>query len=251
MKQRYFIYLVFKGTNYCGWQIQNNEQTVQGTLQNAFSLKLGEKVSITGAGRTDTGVHANYFIAHFNTEKDLPKNFIYQLNNFLPNDIAINKIIKVKEQAHARFDAISRTYKYYINTKKNPFNFDYALFLPYNLDMDKMNKACEILINYDDFTSFSKLHTDTKNNICKIFEAKWEKSNDKLIFTITANRFLRNMVRAIVGTMINVGRNKISINDFENIIKAKNRSLAGHSAKAKGLFLHYINYPNDIFKLDK
>jgi tRNA pseudouridine38-40 synthase len=244
LKQRYFIYLAFKGTNYYGWQVQNNEQTVQGTLQNAFSLKLGDKISITGAGRTDTGVHANYFVAHFDTDKIIDENFIYQINNFLPDDIAINKIIKVKNDAHARFDAISRTYKYFINTTKNPFNNDYALFISQNLDIQKMNQACSVLFNYEDFTSFSKLHTDTKTNNCKIFEAKWEKTNNQLIFTITANRFLRNMVRAITGTMIDLGRNKITVSDFENIIKAKNRQLAGHSAKAKGLFLDYIKYAN-------
>lgn len=246
MKQRYFIYLAFKGTNYYGWQIQNNEQTVQGTLQNAFSLKLGDKISITGAGRTDTGVHANYFVAHFDTDKIIDENFIYQINNFLPDDIAINKIIKVKNDAHARFDAISRTYKYFINTTKNPFNNDYALFISQNLDIQKMNQACSVLFNYEDFTSFSKLHTDTKTNNCKIFEAKWEKTNNQLIFTITANRFLRNMVRAITGTMIDLGRNKITVSDFENIIKAKNRQLAGHSAKAKGLFLDYIKYSDNL-----
>jgi len=246
LKQRYFIYLAFKGTNYYGWQIQNNEQTVQGTLQNAFSLKLGNKISITGAGRTDTGVHANYFVAHFDTDKIIDENFIYQINNFLPDDIAINKIIKVKNDAHARFDAISRTYKYFINTTKNPFNNDYALFISQNLDIQKMNQACSVLFNYEDFTSFSKLHTDTKTNNCKIFEAKWEKTNNQLIFTITANRFLRNMVRAITGTMIDLGRNKITVSDFENIIKAKNRQLAGHSAKAKGLFLDYIKYSDNL-----
>ncbi len=247
MKQRYFIYLSYKGTNYCGWQIQNNEQTIQGTLQNAFSLKLGEKINITGAGRTDTGVHANYFVAHFDTAKIINDNFVYSINTFLPNDIVINKIIKVKSDAHSRFDAISRTYKYYINTKKNPFNFDYSLLVLQKLDINKMNDACKILFKYDDFTSFSKLHTDTKTNNCKIFDAKWNKLNNQLIFTITANRFLRNMVRAIVGTMLDIGKNKISINEFEDIIKSKNRQLAGHSAKAKGLFLDYINYPKNFF----
>lgn len=247
MKNKYFIYLAFNGTNYFGWQIQKNEETVQGVLQRVISLKLREEITVIGAGRTDTGVHASFFVAHFSTSKIITDNFVYKLNSFLPKDIVVKKIIKVKENAHARFDAIKRTYKYYISTQKNPFNTDFELVLLKNLDIDKMNKCCDILNKYEDFTSFCKLHTDTKNNNCNIFYSKWEKIGNQIIFTITANRFLRNMVRAIVGTMLDVGENKISISEFKNIIEKKNRALAGHSAKAKGLFLYDIKYPDDIF----
>ncbi len=242
MTKRYFIQLAYNGANYHGWQIQPKDISVQEVLQKALSLKLNDKIDITGAGRTDTGVHSSYFVAHFDTEKEIPQNLVYQLNNFLPNDISIKKISEVHSDAHARFDATYRIYKYYISTEKNPFNDKLSLKILQKLDLELMNKACKVLYRHTDFTSFSKLHTDTKTNNCKIELAKWEQNGSEIIFTIKADRFLRNMVRAIVGTMLEIGKNKIAIEEFDNIITQKNRSKAGHSAKGHALFLVDIGY---------
>ncbi|OQX99994.1 MAG: tRNA pseudouridine(38-40) synthase TruA [Bacteroidetes bacterium 4572_128] len=246
MKQKYAIELSYNGKNYHGWQIQNNAITVQGVLEEKISTFLREKIEIIGAGRTDTGVHSKFFVADFNSKNFFldkkEKNFIFKINRFLPNDIAINKIFKVKNNFHSRFDALSRTYKYYIETKKNPFNQETSLIVQKNLNVEKMNEASKILFEYKDFTSFSKVNTDTKTNICKIYKANWVKKNSILIFEIKANRFLRNMVRAIVGTILEVGEEKINISDFRKIIELKNRSKAGVSAAAKALFLTKIEY---------
>ena len=251
MKFRYFIQLNYKGTNYHGWQIQPNAITVQEVLKNAFSTILKEKIEITGAGRTDTGVHAGFFIAHFNsmrTDIHNDEKLLFRINGFLPKDIAIQKIYQVTNEAHARFDAMSRTYHYYIHQGKDPFLLESSYFLSRKLDVDLMNKACKRLLSYTDFTSFSKLHTDVKTNNCKITQAFWTQEGHKLKFTITADRFLRNMVRAIVGTLIDIGKKKISIEDFILIIESKNRSDAGVSVPAHGLYLENITYPDTIFK---
>jgi tRNA pseudouridine38-40 synthase len=251
VKYRYFIQLNYKGTNYHGWQIQPNAITVQEVLKNSFSTILKEDIEITGAGRTDTGVHASFFIAHFNSlRSDLQNDnkLLFKINGFLPKDIAIQKIYQVTNDAHARFDAISRTYHYYIHQEKDPFLLESSYFLTHKLDVDIMNKACELLQSYTDFTSFSKLHTDVKTNNCKITQAFWSKEDHKLKFTITADRFLRNMVRAIVGTLIDVGKMKISLEDFILIIESKNRSDAGVSVPAHGLYLDNITYPDTIIK---
>ena len=250
MKQRYYIQLSYKGTNYHGWQIQPNATSVQEVLTKSFSTILRNEIEITGAGRTDTGVHASYFIAHFDSHiSDLhsDKKFLFKINGYLPKDIAIQKIVKVKSDAHARFDAISRTYHYYIHCQKDPFLDESSYFLSQKLDIDLMNKASELLFQFTDFTSFSKLHTDVKTNNCKITEAFWTKEDYKLKFTISADRFLRNMVRAIVGTLIDVGKNKITLEDFIRIIENKDRSDAGVSVPAHGLFLSNIIYPKNIF----
>lgn len=247
---RYFIQLSYLGTNYCGWQIQPNEPTVQEVLNTAFSTILQEKIEITGAGRTDTGVHASYYIAHFESLNTLLHNdqkILLKINGFLPIDIAVQKIIQVLPDAHARFNATSRTYNYFIHQQKDPFIVDTSWFLPYKLDIQKMNDACNLLLQFTDFTSFSKLHTDVKTNNCKIFGAQWTQDDYKLTFTIKADRFLRNMVRAIVGTMIDVGRGKINLEDFVQIIERKNRSEAGMSVPAHGLFLAAIEYSPEIF----
>jgi tRNA pseudouridine38-40 synthase len=247
--KRYFIHLNFKGTNYHGWQVQENALTVQGELQNAFSILLKEKIKIIGCGRTDTGVHARNFYAHFDTKKiDLStrKDIIYKLNRLLPEDIAILGIYATNKNAHSRFDALSRIYKYYICTGKNVFKNDYLWQQSLNLDIEIMNKVAEQLKNYKDFTSFSKLHSNTKTNYCKIYKAYWQKNNEVIIFTIEADRFLRNMVRSIVGTLIDVGKGKIDYNDFCRIIEAKDRNKAGMSVPAKGLFLEDITYPYNI-----
>lgn len=250
MKNRYFIQLSYKGTNYHGWQIQPNAISVQEILTKAFSTILREEIEITGAGRTDTGVHASYFIAHFDSEKEnlnLDKKLIFKLNSYLPKDIAIYKILAVHPEAHARFDANSRTYYYYIHQQKDPFLLETSYYLPQKLDIDLMNKACELLFQFNDFTSFSKLHTDVKTNNCIIKKAFWTQDYYKLKFTITADRFLRNMVRAIVGTLIDIGKKKITLEDFIQIIENKNRSDAGISVPAQGLFLANITYHKNIF----
>lgn len=250
MTYRYFIRLSYQGTNYHGWQIQPNAISVQEVLCKAFSTILRENIEITGAGRTDTGVHATNFIAHIDSIKDnLHKDskIIFKLNSILPKDIAIHSIKKVKNNAHARFDATSRTYHYFIHQAKDPFILETSTYIPFQLDIDKMNAAAELLFDYTDFTSFSKLHTDVKTNNCKVTKAIWTISDKKLHFTITADRFLRNMVRAIVGTLIEIGKGKITINDFKNIIESKNRSNAGTSVPAQGLFLVQIDYPAEIY----
>ena len=247
---RYFMFLSFEGTNYHGWQIQPNAFTVQQTLENALSLILGEKITSIGAGRTDAGVHAAMFCIHFDSLKediDSDKKLMFRLNEFLPSDIAVKSIRKVIPEANARFSAINRTYKYHILKTKNPFKQLWSWHINYPLNVSLMNTACNVLKEYSDFTSFSKLHSDAKTNICNISSAEWIEDDDEIIFLITANRFLRNMVRAIVGTMVNLGSGKIGIEDFRKIIETKDRCKAGKSAPAKGLFLTDINYPDNIF----
>jgi tRNA pseudouridine38-40 synthase len=251
LTNRYFIFLSYNGTSYHGWQIQENGITVQSILNKAISQVLRTEIETIGAGRTDTGVHAAKFVAHFDFVKQLSQEELidlqYKLNSNLPNDIAISKIIQVKEDTHARFSALSRTYKYYISPVKNPFKFGSSYFFKGDLDINLMNDAAKILFEYTDFTSFSKLHTQTKTNNCKIFEAKWEEENGLIVFTIKADRFLRNMVRAIVGTLIDVGRGKIDIKKFKEIIELKSRSEAGFSVPACGLFLEEVEYSKDVF----
>ncbi len=247
---RYFIFISFKGTSYHGWQVQPNSVTVQKILDQALTRILGQATSATGAGRTDSGVHAKVFCAHFDSpDSDLNKikNLTFRLNRFLPEDISVTAIRKVLPGSSARFSAMSRTYKYYISRIKDPFDKDSSWFLYGNLDIDSMNRASAILKDHSDFTSFCRLHSDNKTNICKIFRAGWEETENRMIFTIQADRFLRNMVRAIVGTMVEVGTGKIRMEEFEKIILSKDRSSAGMSAPAKGLFLVDIEYPEEIF----
>jgi len=243
---RYFINLSYKGTNYHGWQIQPNAITIQEILQKALSILLKKNTEIIGAGRTDTGVHASFFIAHFDSLIEIDTTTIcFAINRIIPKDIVVHSICLVSNDAHSRFSAISRTYKYYITLKKDPFALETSTYIWGDLNLKAMNSACKILFEYTDFTSFSKLHTDTMTNNCKIMFANWEsiEESGKLIFTIKADRFLRNMVRAIVGTMLEIGRGKISIVDFRHIIESKNRSNAGVSAPPEGLFLCDIEYP--------
>jgi tRNA pseudouridine38-40 synthase len=246
---RYFIELAYDGSNYCGWQAQDNAATVQQQIEMALKYKLRLEAKVTGCGRTDSGVHARQFFAHFDAHHDLSSDKLKmatnEINGFLPEDIAVHRIFKVSDDVHARFDAISRTYKYYLNTNKDPFSRNYAWNYRAMMNLELMNIAAGRLLHHSDFTSFAKLHTDTKTNYCKITEAFWKDSGGMLIFTITANRFLRNMVRAIVGTLFDVGRGKISPEKFDHIIEALDRKLAGKSAPAKGLFLHEIKYDWD------
>lgn len=250
---RYFIELSYKGTNYNGWQVQDNTpHTIQQVLEEKLSMYLKEKIEITGCGRTDTGVHAKNYFAHFDyAGKEIIENkdqCLFKLNTILPNDIGVQNIFQVKDEAHARFDATSRTYHYFLHQKKKPFIEDQSWYQYGELDFVKMNKAAEILLNTIDFTSFSKLNTQVNNNNCKVTKAEWKKLNDnEWCFEITADRFLRNMVRAIVGTLILVGKNKISIDDFKKIIENKNRNEAGMSVPAHALFLVNIVYPKELF----
>lgn len=248
-KQRYFIELAYNGTRFHGWQIQPNAQSVQGTLEYALSTICREKITIIGSGRTDTGVHASYFVAHFDSENvklDDP-DFTFKLNSFLNRDIVIYGLYKVNSDAHARFDALSRTYHYFISQQKDPFSQETCWYFTKPLDIENMNKACRMLFEYEDFTSFSKLHTDVKTNNCKIYEARWKLKKHHLIFAVKADRFLRNMVRAIVGTCIEVGLGKLNVDEFRNIIEAQDRAAAGASAPPEGLFLTDIVYPEEIF----
>ena len=244
---RYFIEFSYNGKAYHGWQNQPNAISVQQVLEESLSKLLRTEIKVMGAGRTDAGVHASQMFAHFETKEefDIPL-IIFKLNCFLPNDIAVQDIFEVHEKAHARFHALSRTYKYKIGTKKNVFTSDFYYHVYFPLDIDKMNEACNILFQYTDFQCFSKSNTDVKTYHCKMMEAFWELDNDELVFTIKADRFLRNMVRAIVGTMINIGLGKIEVNELHNIIKSKNRSEAGYSVPANGLFLTKITYPDTI-----
>ena len=244
---RYFIEFSYNGKNYHGWQLQPKAITVQGVLQNALTTILREEISVIGAGRTDSGVHALQMFAHFDTERELSDDLVRKLNAFLPYDIAVHSIRAVKTDAHARFDALKRTYQYHISIEKSPFRYDYSMPLTLPLNVDVMNEAAQILFDYTDFQCFSKTHTDVKTFNCKIYEAHWAVVEGELVFTITADRFLRNMVRAIVGTLINVGLQKLSLTGFEDIIISKSRSKAGASVPACGLFLTQVTYPEEIF----
>ncbi len=252
---RYFIFLSYDGTNYHGWQIQPNANSVQQTLNQALTTILRTEVTVTGAGRTDTGVHARLMVGHFDLtlqegEDAGRKGEVIKerLNSLLPWDIAVQKVVPVRNDANARFDATSRTYKYYICKEKDPFSRRYACQIRAELDYTLMNKACELLFHYTDFTSFSKLHTDVKTNNCTIMHAAWTRQDDNTwVFTIKANRFLRNMVRAIVGTLVDVGLHKNDLDGFRRIIEGKDRCIAGQSMPGNALFLTNIEYPEDLF----
>jgi len=240
---RYFIEFAYKGTNYHGWQSQPNAVTVQETLDKALSVVLNCAIETLGAGRTDTGVHASQMYAHFDCQQQLESDtIVYKLNSFLPNDIAVYHIISVNDHAHARFDAKKRTYEYHIYSAKNPFTNETSWYHHNELDVDLMNQAAKMLIGKRDFQCFSKVNTEVNNFICQIFEAHWHKENDELIFTISADRFLRNMVRAIVGTLVNIGLGKSTVAALNTIIESKDRGKAGFSVPAHGLFLTKIEY---------
>lgn len=241
---RYFLKIAYRGTKYHGWQKQEGQPTVQEALENAISLLLRKKIEVLGCGRTDTGVHAAEYYLHFDSDVELEGDrFVYKLNGILDLDIAVNELIPVQIDAHARFDATSRTYRYFIHQQKNPFLNDTSSFVAEKLDLNIMNEAATLLIAHKNFESFAKTGSYVGNYNCDIFTAFWSLSEGQLIFEITANRFLRNMVRAVVGTMLQVGMGKISLVDFVKIIESNNRSNAGKSVDAKGLFLFRIKYP--------
>ncbi len=247
---RYFIHLSYDGSRYHGYQIQPHSDSVQQTLEQCLSLKLGQTISVTGCGRTDTGVHARNYYAHFDFENEIEnlETLSDQLNAFLPEDIAVYRIWSVQPEAHARFDAVSRTYHYYITRIKNPFHIHDAFFLYGKLDVEKMQQAANILFEYKDFTSFSKVHTQVKTNNCKIMEARWLEQDGLLVFRIKADRFLRNMVRAIVGTLLEVGKERMTLEEFRSVIERKDRCEAGTSVPAHALFLEEVEYNPVILK---
>lgn len=243
---RYFMHLAYNGTPFHGWQIQPNAPTVQELLEKALSIFCNEKIAVVGCGRTDTGVHASCFYAHFDTEQNFEQQQLQHITNkinaFAGENVAIYRIFPVTDDFHARFSALSRTYQYHVATSKMPFLQDFVYRMFFKLDVAKMNQAAQILFQYEDFTSFSKLHTQTATNNCTIMHAHWDEVDNHLVFTIKANRFLRNMVRAVTGTLIDVGRDKLSTDDFRNIIESRNRCNAGSSLPAKALFLTHVDY---------
>ena len=244
MVKRYFIWLSYDGTNYHGWQVQPNGISVQGELQRVLSTLLRQDISITGAGRTDAGVHARVMAAHFEYDGEIDcKLLAYKMNRMLAGDIVIDRIEEVAPELHARFSATERTYHYYIHTRKDPFLRHYSCEIHYPLDFEKMNEAGRILTEYEDFGAFCKAHSDVKTTLCHVTRAEWIQTGDTTwYFVITANRFLRNMVRAVVGTLVDVGRGRLSIEDFRKVIEGKKRTDAGDSMPGNALFLEDVRY---------
>ncbi len=249
---RYFIHLAYNGASYCGWQTQPGLPTVQFTLEQRLGTLLRQPVAVVGCGRTDTGVHASDFYAHFDVDRldddklisscDNLSTLIFKLNNILPPDIAVFDIFPVADNAHARFDATARTYQYHVSDRKLPFRQGQCARIYYHPDLDLMNRAAEVLMEYDDFTSFAKLHTQVKTNICHLTYARWERVGEEMVFTIRSNRFLRNMVRSVTGTLLDVGRGKLTIDGLREIIERKDRCAAGVSMPPQGLFLTKVEY---------
>lgn len=249
---RYFVELSYKGTAFNGWQRQPSAPSVQQTIEEALSTILRTPTEIVGAGRTDTGVHAAHYVAHFDCPTPIADcaSLTYHLNALLPEDIALKKIYPVREDAHARFDATEREYRYYIEPRKNPFTRQTSWQLTLPLDIEAMNRAAEVLLTTEDFTTFAKLGSNNSSNICHIFCARWEvEPSGQIVFTFRANRFLRNMVRAVVGTLVDVGRGKLSPEQFAAIVAAKDLSKSSSSAPAAGLFLTDVTYPKEITQL--
>lgn len=241
---RYFITFSYDGTRYHGWQIQPNGNSVQAELQRALTILLRHETTVVGAGRTDAGVHARMMVAHFDTDCALDcAQTAYRLNRILPRDIAVSKVGQVAGDMHARFSATSRTYHYYIHTSKDPFRRAWSCELHYDLDFDAMNRAAAVLMEYDDFGAFCKSHADVKTTICHVTSAGWHRVSPSCwYFEITANRFLRNMVRAVVGTLIDVGRHRLTVDDFRKVIEGRRRTGAGESMPGNALFLEDIRY---------
>lgn len=241
---RYFIEFAYNGKNYHGWQYQPNAASVQETLSKAVSVLLRNETELMGAGRTDSGVHARQMFAHFDTEADFNKDtLVSKLNSYLPKDIVVFNLHQVADEAHARFDAKKRTYEYHIHTFKDAFENEQSWYLHQKLDLEKMNQGAKMLFEYQDFQCFSKVHTDVMTFNCSIFDAHWKQDGNRIVFTIAADRFLRNMVRAIVGTLTEIGSGKKNLEDLRTIIENKDRNQAGASAPAHGLFLTKVEYP--------
>ncbi len=245
---RYFLELSYKGADYSGFQLQHNANTIQAEVERTFEILLKHKVSLTGSSRTDAGVHAlqNYF--HFDISGPISDRLMYKLNAILPDNIVIKNILPVKPAAHCRFDAISREYIYYIYRQKDPFQKDRAFYFPYRIDIKELRKAAALVMKYEDFTSFSKRNTQVKSFACKISKSEWHMDDNLLIYNVVSNRFLRGMVRALTATMLKVGRGKVSLDDFETIIQAKDCTKASFAVPAHGLFLAGVNYPRGYFE---
>ena len=241
---RYFVTFSYDGTRYHGWQIQPNGDSVQARLQWALSLLLRSEIIVTGAGRTDAGVHARMMVAHFDFPEEIDgTQLAYKLNKLLPRDIAVSRVERVADDLHARFSATSRMYRYYLHTAKNPFLTNTSCELHYPLDFNKMNEAARVLMEYEDFGAFCKAHADVKTTLCRVTAAEWHQTSPTTwYFEIRANRFLRNMVRAVVGTLVDVGRGRLTLDDFRKIIEGKRRTEAGESMPAHALFLDDITY---------
>ena len=241
---RYFVTFSYNGSRYHGWQIQPNGDSVQAKLQHALSLLLRSEIIVTGAGRTDAGVHARMMVAHFDFESQIDvQQLAYKLNKLLPYDIAVSKVELVADDLHARFSATSRMYRYYLHTEKNPFLSNTSCELHYPLDFNKMNEAAKLLMEYEDFGAFCKSHADVKTTLCRVTVAEWKQTSPTTwYFEIRANRFLRNMVRAVVGTLVDVGRGRVTMEEFRKIIERKKRTEAGESMPAHALFLEKIEY---------
>ena len=244
---RYFLEVSYRGSHYSGFQSQKNANTIQTEVEKAFKVLLKEEIQLTGSSRTDAGVHAlqNYF--HFDTKSELSSQLLYNLNAILPGDIAARKLLNVKDEAHCRFDATAREYKYYIYQKKNPFLEDNAYYYPYTMDLEIMQKAATIIKEYSDFTSFSKRNTQVKSFTCDVHESHWTIEGECFVYHVKANRFLRGMVRALVATMLKVGRNKTNLDNFRTIIESQDCTLADFSAPPNGLFLVRVTFPNNYF----
>ena len=245
---RYFVFFAYNGAGYHGWQSQPNALTVQQEMEQAFETLLQEPIALTAAGRTDAGVHASFMVAHFDTSNSLPENLCFLLNQYLSDAISIDRIQNVSDSAHARFDALSRTYQYTISSVKNPFRYPYQYYIKGSLDLAQMNASAALLLEYEDFECFSKVNTDVKTFMCQIEKAHWESLENQYIFTIKANRFLRNMVRAIVGTLIEIGQGKRTLDSLHKTLRSKDRSQAGYSVPAHALLLTDIEYPKTLFK---
>ncbi len=244
---RYFIEVSYRGTRYSGFQVQENAHTVQAELQKAMELVFRRAFVLTGSSRTDAGVHAlqNYF--HFDEESELQQKQVYNLNAVLPNDLAVKRLIRMNTDAHSRFDAISREYRYHIYTRKDPFLHDRAYFFPYNIDVEAMQTAAVILQEYSDFTSFSKRNTQVKTFICALYESRWEQTPEGYCYYVKGNRFLRGMVRGLTATMLKVGRGRLDLNVFRSIIEGRDCTLAQFAVPPHGLFLEKVNYPEGYF----
>lgn len=242
---RYFVTFSYDGSRYHGWQIQPNGNSVQAELQRALTILLRRETTVVGAGRTDAGVHARMMVAHFDVDESLEDcaQMVYRLNRILPRDIAVSRVEPVAEDMHARFSATSRTYHYYIHTRKDPFLRSYSCEMHYDLDFEAMNTAAAMLLEYDDFGAFCKSHADVKTTLCRVSVARWHQMTDhSWYFEITANRFLRNMVRAVVGTLVDVGRHRLTIDDFRRVVEGRRRTEAGESMPGEALFLEDIRY---------
>ncbi len=247
---RYFIEMAYNGSRFHGWQIQPNAVSVQEVMNDALNKALRQDINVVGCGRTDTGVHASYFVAHFDSSVKIADcdQLVYKLNRIVGKDVVVHSVQEVDVETHCRFHATSRTYHYFLKSEKNPFLSEFSYRLLYEVDIEQMNKAAELLFDYTDFTSFSKLHTDTKTNNCTIMHVRWERQSDGAVFIIKADRFLRNMVRAIVGTLLEVGRGKLTLEQFKTVIESKDRGQAGTSVPGQALFLVDIEYPPNLFE---